>query len=104
MPAEVLPRLRGRTPGTSLSQRLSSLAVFGQYALTKRTVVVIAIPYDLAALEAADEALPAPLAAAVSDDVDGGLGQVARLLAGAKRALILAGRGALQASRAAKRR
>ncbi|MDV8149701.1 thiamine pyrophosphate-binding protein [Arthrobacter sp. B10-11] len=65
-----------------------------EYALTKRTAVVIAIPYDLAALEAADEELPAPLAAAVSDDVDGGLGQVARLLAGAKRPLILAGRGA----------
>ncbi|MEO5319085.1 thiamine pyrophosphate-binding protein [Arthrobacter sp. CC3] len=64
------------------------------YALTKRTAVVIAIPYDLAALEAADEELPAPLAAAVIDDVDSGLGQVARLLAGAKRPLILAGRGA----------
>jgi thiamine pyrophosphate-dependent acetolactate synthase large subunit-like protein len=65
-----------------------------EYALTKRTAVVIAIPYDLAALEAEDEELPAPLAPAVSDDVDGGLGQVARLLAGAKRPLILAGRGA----------
>ncbi|WP_426940048.1 thiamine pyrophosphate-binding protein [Pseudarthrobacter sp. S6] len=65
-----------------------------EYALTKRTAVVIAIPYDLAALEAADEELPAPLTPAVSDDVDGGLGQVARLLAGAKRPLILAGRGA----------
>ena len=65
-----------------------------EYALTKRTAVVIAIPYDLAALEAADEELPAPPAAKVTDDVDGGLGQVARLLAGAKRPLILAGRGA----------
>ncbi|MGO4189030.1 thiamine pyrophosphate-binding protein [Pseudarthrobacter sp. TAF60_1] len=65
-----------------------------EYALTKRTAVVIAIPYDLAALEAEDEALPAPLAPQVTDDVDGGLGQVARLLAGAKRPLILAGRGA----------
>ncbi|MDR6558206.1 thiamine pyrophosphate-dependent acetolactate synthase large subunit-like protein [Arthrobacter pascens] len=65
-----------------------------EYALTKRTAVVIAIPYDLAALEAGDEELPEPLAAAVKDDVDGGLGQVARLLAGAKRPLILAGRGA----------
>ena len=35
-----------------------------EYALTKRTAVVIAIPYDLAALEAADEELPAPLAPA----------------------------------------
>lgn len=65
-----------------------------EYALTKRTAVVIAIPYDLAALEAADKELPAPLAPKVTDDVDGGLGQVARLLAGAKRPLILAGRGA----------
>lgn len=65
-----------------------------EYALTKRTAVVIAIPYDLAALEVEEEELPAPLAPAGSDDVDGGLGQVARLLAGAKRPLILAGRGA----------
>lgn len=65
-----------------------------EYALTKRTAVVIAIPYDLAALEAAEEELPEPSAPAVSDDVDGGLGQAARLLAGAKRPLILAGRGA----------
>ncbi|MBT2535413.1 thiamine pyrophosphate-binding protein [Arthrobacter sp. ISL-69] len=65
-----------------------------EYALTKRTAVVIAIPYDLAALEAADEELPAPSAPKITDDVDGGLGQVARLLAGAKRPLILAGRGA----------
>lgn len=65
-----------------------------EYALTRRTAVVVAIPYDLAALEAADEELPAPQTPAVSDDVDGGLGQAARLLAGAKRPLILAGRGA----------
>ncbi|PTT64623.1 thiamine pyrophosphate-binding protein [Arthrobacter sp. HMWF013] len=65
-----------------------------EYALTKRTAVVIAIPYDLAALEAADEELPEPQAPKMTDDVDGGLGQVARLLAGAKRPLILAGRGA----------
>lgn len=65
-----------------------------EYALTKRTAVVIAIPYDLAALEAADEELPAPLAPQVTDDGGAGLGQVARLLAGARRPLILAGRGA----------
>ncbi|WP_115786891.1 thiamine pyrophosphate-binding protein [Arthrobacter silvisoli] len=65
-----------------------------EYALARRTAVVIAIPYDLAALEAADEELPVPPAAAVSDDVDGGLERVARLLAGAKRPLVLAGRGA----------
>ena len=65
-----------------------------EYALTRRTAVVLAIPYDLASLEAADEELPAPLAPQVTDDVDGGLGQAARLLAGARRPLILAGRGA----------
>ncbi|MBT2551256.1 thiamine pyrophosphate-binding protein [Arthrobacter sp. ISL-65] len=66
-----------------------------EYALARRTAVVIAIPYDLAALEAAEEELPVPpAAAAVADDVDGGLGRAAELLAGAKRPLILAGRGA----------
>ncbi|MDV2979779.1 UNVERIFIED_CONTAM: thiamine pyrophosphate-binding protein [Actinomycetes bacterium ARC8] len=65
-----------------------------EYALTRRTAVVLAIPYDLAALEAADEDLPETHAPKVTDDVDGGLGQAARLLAGARRPLILAGRGA----------
>ncbi|GGI01690.1 thiamine pyrophosphate-binding protein [Arthrobacter liuii] len=65
-----------------------------EYALTRRTAVVLAIPYDLAALEAADEEPPEPAAPMVADDVDGGLGQAARLLAGARRPLILAGRGA----------
>ncbi|MCE3246166.1 MAG: thiamine pyrophosphate enzyme binding domain protein, partial [Arthrobacter sp.] len=65
-----------------------------EYALARRTAVVIAIPYDLAALEAAEEELPAPPAAAVTDAVGGGLGRVAEILAGAKRPLILAGRGA----------
>ncbi|MDQ0863825.1 thiamine pyrophosphate-binding protein [Arthrobacter globiformis] len=67
-----------------------------EYALARRTAVVIAVPYDLAALEAAEEELPVPppAAAAVADDVDGGLGRAAEVLAGAKRPLILAGRGA----------
>jgi len=65
-----------------------------EYALARRTAVVIAIPYDLAALEAADEELPVLPAAALRDDVDGGLERIARLLAGAKRPLVLAGRGA----------
>ncbi len=66
-----------------------------EYALARRTAVVLAIPYDLAAVEAADEELPAPpAAAAMRDDADGGLGRAAELLAGAKRPLILAGRGA----------
>ncbi|WP_104044799.1 thiamine pyrophosphate-binding protein [Arthrobacter sp. ZGTC412] len=65
-----------------------------EYALTKLTAVVLAIPYDLASLEAGDEELPEPSAPQVTDDVDRGLAQAARLLAGAKRPLILAGRGA----------
>ncbi|PNH86154.1 thiamine pyrophosphate-binding protein [Arthrobacter sp. AFG20] len=65
-----------------------------EYALARRTAVVIAIPYDLAAVGAAEEELPAPRAAAVADVVDGGLGRAAELLAVAKRPLILAGRGA----------
>ncbi|MFP3459758.1 thiamine pyrophosphate-binding protein [Arthrobacter globiformis] len=65
-----------------------------EYALARRTAVVIAVPYDLAAVEAADEELPAPPAAAAVRNDDGGLGRAAELLTGAKRPLILAGRGA----------
>ncbi|WP_045730254.1 thiamine pyrophosphate-binding protein [Pseudarthrobacter chlorophenolicus] len=65
-----------------------------EYALTRRTAVVLAIPYDLAALEAEDEDLPEPAALEVTDDGGTGLRQVARLLAGARRPLMLAGRGA----------
>jgi thiamine pyrophosphate-dependent acetolactate synthase large subunit-like protein len=65
-----------------------------EYALARRTAVVIAVPYDLAAVEAAEEELPVPPVAAVADAVGGGLGRAAELLAGAKRPLILAGRGA----------
>ncbi|MFJ6028797.1 thiamine pyrophosphate-binding protein [Pseudarthrobacter sp. NPDC092424] len=65
-----------------------------EYALTRRTAVVLAIPYDLAAVEAADEDLPEPSVVEVTDDGGADLGQVARLLGGAQRPLILAGRGA----------
>jgi len=65
-----------------------------EYALTRRTAVVLAIPYDLAALEAEDEDLPEPSALKVTDDGGRDLARVARLLAGARRPLILAGRGA----------
>ncbi|TQJ58050.1 thiamine pyrophosphate-dependent acetolactate synthase large subunit-like protein [Arthrobacter sp. SLBN-83] len=69
-----------------------------EYALTRRTAVVLAIPYDLAALEAADEDLPERTALEVTDDGGTDLARVARLLAGARRPLILAGRGAHLAS------
>jgi thiamine pyrophosphate-dependent acetolactate synthase large subunit-like protein len=65
-----------------------------EYALTRRTAVVLAIPYDLAALEATEEDLPAPHAPMVTHDGGMDLGRVARLLAGARRPLILGGRGA----------
>jgi thiamine pyrophosphate-dependent acetolactate synthase large subunit-like protein len=65
-----------------------------EYALTRRTAVVLAIPYDLASLEAFDEDLPEPTALEVMDDGGTDLARVARLLAGARRPLILAGRGA----------
>lgn len=65
-----------------------------EYALTRRTAVVLAIPYDLAALEAADEDLPEPAALKVTDDGGTDLARAARLLNGARRPLILAGRGA----------
>ncbi|WP_240685136.1 thiamine pyrophosphate-binding protein [Arthrobacter nitrophenolicus] len=65
-----------------------------EYALTRRTAVVLAIPYDLAALEAADEDLPEPTALEVTDDGGTDLARVARLLASARRPLILPGRGA----------
>ncbi|MFC4395586.1 thiamine pyrophosphate-binding protein [Arthrobacter sedimenti] len=65
-----------------------------EYALTQRTAVVLAVPYDLAALDAAVEDLPEPAALKMTDDGGTDLGRVARLLAGARRPLILAGRGA----------
>ncbi|MEV7571502.1 thiamine pyrophosphate-binding protein [Pseudarthrobacter sp. NPDC089323] len=65
-----------------------------EYALTRRTAVVLTIPYDLAALEATDEDVPAPSAPQAMHDGGTDLGQVARLLAGARRPLVLAGRGA----------
>ncbi|MDP5226445.1 MULTISPECIES: thiamine pyrophosphate-binding protein [Arthrobacter] len=64
------------------------------YALTHRTAVVLAIPYDLAALEAAEEQLTPRAAAAAGIDDDAALARVADLLAAARRPLILAGRGA----------
>ena len=65
-----------------------------EYALTRRTAVVLAIPYDIAALEAADEDLPETSAPKATDDIDASFEQVARLLSGARRPMILAGRGA----------
>jgi len=70
-----------------------------EHALTYRVPVVLAIPYDVAALEAGDvpEApsprLPAPLAPR-GEFAEGMLDEIAAALAGAERPFLLAGRGA----------
>ncbi|WP_341956789.1 thiamine pyrophosphate-binding protein [Microbacterium sp. LWH13-1.2] len=70
-----------------------------EHALTYRVPVVLAIPYDVAALEAGavPEApaprLPAPLAPR-GEFSEGTLGEIAAALAGASRPFLLAGRGA----------
>lgn len=66
-------------------------------ALCERTAVVLEIPYDLPGVPAGDEstAADAPLTAATHPAVDeGALDAAATALAGARRPLILAGRGA----------
>ena len=70
-----------------------------EHALTYRVPVVLAIPYDVAALEAGDvpEApsprLPAPLAPR-GEFAEGMLDEIAEALRGAQRPFLLAGRGA----------
>lgn len=66
-----------------------------EHALRHREAVVLAIPYDLAAAEAAEEEAPTapsplPRPAPAAADVD----SVAALLSSAERPLVLAGRGA----------
>ncbi|MHA7240401.1 thiamine pyrophosphate-binding protein [Arthrobacter sp. TMS1-12-1] len=66
-----------------------------EHALHHREAVVLAIPYDLAAAEAADEdravaPTPAPLVEPAAADI----GRIAALLSAAERPLVLAGRGA----------
>lgn len=66
-----------------------------RHALHRREAVVLAIPYDLAGVEAAEESAPDPVAhparsAASPDDVE----RVTALLTSAERPLVLAGRGA----------
>ncbi|WP_394248874.1 thiamine pyrophosphate-binding protein [Arthrobacter pityocampae] len=66
-----------------------------EHALRHREAVVLAIPYDLAAVEAAEEETPAapeplPRPAPAAADIE----RIAALLSSAERPLILAGRGA----------
>ncbi len=70
-----------------------------EHALTYRVPVVLAIPYDVASLEAGAvpdapaPRVPAPLAPA-GDFADGMLDEIAAALRGAERPFLLAGRGA----------
>ena len=66
-----------------------------EHALRYREPVVLAIPYDLAAVEAADEDIavsgaPQPLHEPIAQDIE----HAATLLSAAERPLVLAGRGA----------
>ncbi|PWC05831.1 thiamine pyrophosphate-binding protein [Agromyces badenianii] len=70
-----------------------------EHALARRTAAVLAIPYDVAALEAGEPEdapplrLPAPLAPA-GEFAAHAVAELARALAGARRPFLLAGRGA----------
>ncbi len=70
-----------------------------EHALTYRVPVVLAIPYDVAALEAGEvpdapsPRIPAPLAPR-GEFAEGMLDEIAAALAGAERPFLLAGRGA----------
>lgn len=70
-----------------------------EHALTYRLPVVLAIPYDVAAVEAGDvppapsPRVPAPLAPR-GEFAEGMLDEIAQALAGAQRPFLLAGRGA----------
>lgn len=66
-----------------------------EHALRHRTPVVLAIPYDLAGVEASDEDQPGAVRPAVLPlPAEGDLERVAAVLAAAERPLVLAGRGA----------
>jgi acetolactate synthase I/II/III large subunit len=88
-----------RTYTVGRADAAATTVIAVEHSLTYRVPVVLAIPYDVAALEAGDvppapdPVLPAPMspvgpfdAAAITD--------LARALAGAERPLLLAGRGA----------
>ncbi|RJT76210.1 thiamine pyrophosphate-binding protein [Arthrobacter cheniae] len=79
----------------SATRALAVTAAAMDHALRYRQAVVLAIPYDLAGMEAAHEDLPptttaGPLAMPHADDIE----RIASLLSAATRPLILAGRGA----------
>lgn len=65
-----------------------------QHALEQRTAVVLAIPYDLAAAETAEQTAPELIMAERVVPDAAAIGEAAALLQQAERPLILAGRGA----------
>ncbi|GAB3119736.1 thiamine pyrophosphate-binding protein [Glaciibacter psychrotolerans] len=72
-----------------------------EHALNNRTAVILAIPYDLAAADAADETLPTELSLTAPVAADStATDAAASVLAGAERPFILAGRGAWDAGAA----
>ena len=91
-----------RTYTTGRADAAATTVIAIEHALTYRVPVVLAIPYDVAALEAGPvpEApaprIPAPLAPR-GEYAEGMLDHIAAALAGAERPFLLAGRGAWRA-------
>ncbi|MGX1793386.1 thiamine pyrophosphate-binding protein [Microbacterium sp. NPDC055312] len=88
-----------RTYTTGHADAAATTVIAIEHALTYRVPVVLAIPYDVAALEAGPVAaapeprVPAPLAPR-GEFAEGMLGEIAHALRSAQRPFLLAGRGA----------
>lgn len=88
-----------RTYTVGRADAAATTVIAVEHALTYRVPVVLAIPYDVAALEAGDvppapsPRLPAPLAPR-GEFAEGMLDEIAAALRGAERPFLLAGRGA----------
>ncbi|MBS0023410.1 thiamine pyrophosphate-binding protein [Microbacterium paraoxydans] len=88
-----------RTYTVGRADAAATTVIAVEHALTYRVPVVLAIPYDVAALEAGDvppapsPRLPAPLAPR-GEFAEGMLDEIAEALRGAERPFLLAGRGA----------
>jgi thiamine pyrophosphate-dependent acetolactate synthase large subunit-like protein len=88
-----------RTYTTGPADAAATTVIAIEHALTYRVPVVLAIPYDVAALEAGpvppapEPRVPAPLAPK-GEFAEGMLDEIATALAGAERPFLLAGRGA----------
>ena len=88
-----------RTYTTGHADAAATTVIAIEHALTYRVPVVLAIPYDVASLEAGPVAeapaprIPAPLAPR-GEFADGMLDQIAHALSSAERPFLLAGRGA----------